>query len=226
MSDMKVILFGATGMIGKGVLLECLDDPGIESVLSIGRRSAGLSHPKLRELLHQDFLDYGAVEDELSGYDVCLYCLGISAAGMSEADYRRITYEFAVAAAEVLLRQNPGMRIGFISGAGTDLGARAMWARVKAETEQALLEMPWAAAHMFRPAGIFPRRGVVSSVRSYRIAYGMLGWAYPIFRWLMPNQVTTTPELGQVMIAVARDGYERPILEGADINAVAAKLAS
>jgi len=219
---MNVVIFGATGMIGQGALLECLEDDSIEKVLAIVRRPTGHAHPKLVELIHDDFLDYSAVEERMVGYDACLFCLGISSLGMSEADYRRVTRDFAVAAGRALLRLNPGMRMCFVSGAGTDSSGRQMWARVKSEAEQALLAMPWKSAHMFRPAWITPRKGVVSRVRSYRIMYALLGWASPVLRALAPNQVTTSDHLGRAMIRVARSGHPVEILEGKDINAVGA----
>jgi len=216
---MKFILFGATGMIGEGTLIECLEDERVERVLIVVRRPTGRTHPKLTELIHQDFLDYSAVEEQLTGYDACLYCLGISAGGMSEADYRRITYDFTVAAGETLLRLNPEMRMCFISGDGTDVNARAMWARVKGEAEQFLLGQPWKAAHMFRPAAIQPLKGVVSGVRSYRIMYATLGWTFPLFRALAPSKVTTSVILGRALIQVALEGHPKQVLDGADINA-------
>lgn len=216
---MHVVIFGATGMIGQGALIECLEDDTIERVLAVVRRPTGRAHPKLAELSHDDFLDYSAVEDHLTGYDACLFCLGVSAMGMSEEDYRRVTYDVTVAAGKALLRLNPDMRMCFVSGAGTDLNGRQMWARVKAEAEQALLAMPWKSAHMFRPAGIMPRKGVVSRVRTYRIMYALIGWAYPVLKALIPNQVTTSDHLGRAMIQVARHGHPLEILEGRDINA-------
>lgn len=222
LAPVKIILFGATGMIGEGALIECLEDDTVEAVLVVARRTTGRQHPKLTELLVKDFLDWSAVQGQLAGYDACLYCLGISAMGMSDEDYRRITFDFAVAAGKALLEQNPSMRMCFISGAGTDLESRQMWARVKAETEQALLAMPWRSAHMFRPAGIFPRKGVVAGVRLYRVIYAMLGWAYPLLRLVMPSQLTTTDQLGRALLTVARDGHPASILEGKDINAVCA----
>lgn len=217
---MNVIIFGATGMIGQGALIECLDDPDIENVLAVVRRPTGRTHPKLRELIHQDYLDYSEVEAEFAGYDACLYCLGISAVGMSEADYRRITYDFTVAASEALLRQSPSIRICFISGSGTSAQSRQMWARVKAEAEQALSKIAGDNAHMFRPAGILPRKGVVSGVRSYRIMYTLFGWLFPVLKWLAPNYVTTSDQLGRALVGVAREGHPKTILEGVDINAV------
>lgn len=217
---MKIVLFGATGMIGAGALIECLEDPEVEEVLAVVRRPTGRTHKKLVELVHEDFLDYSSVEDELTGYDACLYCLGISAGGMSEDKYRRITYDFTVAAGETLVRLNPQMRMCFISGAGTNEGSRQMWARVKAEAENAMLALPWKSAHMFRPAGIEPRKGVKSGVKSYRIMYALIGWALPLLRKLMPSMVTTTEILGRALIRVGRDGHAEPILEGLDINEV------
>ncbi|MGD2067136.1 MAG: epimerase [Gemmatimonadota bacterium] len=217
---MKIVLFGATGMIGEAVLIECLEDDSVETVLAVVRRPTGHGHPKLLELIHRDFLDYSGVEGRLAGYDACLYCLGVSSFGMSEADYRCITLDFTVAAAEVLLGLNPGMRVCFVSGAGAGAAGRAMWARVKAEAEQALLAMPWRSAHMFRPAFVMPRKGVVSRVRAYRVLYALVGWAYPILGMLVPDRVTTSDHLARAMIRVARDGHPRNVLEGSDINAV------
>jgi uncharacterized protein YbjT (DUF2867 family) len=223
---MKVILFGATGMIGQGALIECLEDDSVEKVLAVTRRPTGSSHPKLSELIHRDFLDYSSVEDRLTGYDACLYCLGVSALGMDESDYRRITLDYTVAAGETLLRLNPDMRICFISGAGTNVRGRQMWARVKGEAEQALLAMPWTSAHMFRPAGILPRKGVVSGVGAYRVLYTVLGWAYPLLRAAVPGMVTNSVELGRAMIEVGREGHPLTVLEGKDIIAAARGEAS
>jgi uncharacterized protein YbjT (DUF2867 family) len=218
----KVVLYGATGMIGAGALLECLDDPGVERVLAIVRRPTGRQHAKLVELVHDDFLDYSAVEDQLTGYDACLFCLGVSAGGMKEVDYRRITVDFAVAAGETLSRLNPTMRMCFISGAGTRPESRQMWARVKAEAEQAMLALPWRSAHMFRPAMIQPMRGVKSGVTSYRIMYSALGWSLPLARRVAPRVVTTTEILGRALIRVGRDGHAQAILENGEINRVGA----
>src|SRR5579864_7886858 len=142
---MKAILFGATGMVGKSVLRECLNDPDVERVLAVGRRASGETHDKLRELVHADLTDYSAVADQLAGYDACFFCLGVSSAGMSEADYRRVTYDIAVAAARALVDRNPGMTFIFVSGAGTDSTGKSgsMWARVKGETENAILALPF-----------------------------------------------------------------------------------
>lgn len=220
---MRVVLFGATGMIGEGALIECLEDPGITAVLSLSRRPSGHTHDKLTELIHKDFADLSAVQAQLRGYDACLYCLGISSGGMSEADYRRITYDFTVEAGRALLAENPEMRMCFISGAGTDHTSRTMWARVKGEAEQALLAMPWKSAHMFRPAGIEPKKEVVSGVASYRFFYRYFGWSLSAFRLLAPHMLTDTVHLGQAMIQAARTGQAKQVLEGRDINAMRAR---
>jgi uncharacterized protein YbjT (DUF2867 family) len=174
--QMKVVLFGASGMVGQGVLRECLLDPDVESVLSIGRSASGQLHPKLRELVHRDFLDYSAVESQLSGFDACFYCLGVSSVGMQEADYRRVTYDFTMAAAQVLAKLNPGMTFVYVSGMGTDSSerGRSMWARVKGQTENALLRLPFKAAYMFRPGAIAPLHGIQSKTRTVRWLYA--GW--------------------------------------------------
>lgn len=219
---MKVILFGATGMIGEGTLIECLKDPEVSAVLAVVRRPTGRSDPKLKELIHKDFLDYSAVEAELSGYDATLFCLGISSAGMSEEDYRRITYDYSLAAGQVLVRLNPNMRLCFISGAGTDLGSRQMWARVKGEAERDLAKLPWRSAHLFRPAIIQPLEGVRSGVPSYQTFYNLLGWTLPTLKRLAPGQVTDTVVLGRALIRVARDGHRDLVLENREINVVGA----
>ncbi len=215
---MRVVLFGATGMIGEGALIECLEDDRVTAVLSLGRRPSGHTHAKLTELQHSDFGNLSSIQEQLSGFDACLYCLGISSSGMSEEKYRRITYDFSVEAGRALLAENPEMRLCFISGAGSDAGSRTMWARVKGEAEQAMLGMPWKSAHMFRPAMIEPKKGVVSGVRSYRIYYSYFGWTMPLFKAVAPNSITSTDRLGQAMIQVAFEGHSKSVLEGQDIN--------
>lgn len=216
---MKVILFGATGMVGQGVLRECLLDPGVERVLFIGRRPSGQSHAKLRELQHADFTDFSKVERDLAGYDACFFCLGVSAAGMKEADYRHVTYDFTLAAARTLAKLNPGMTFVYVSGTGTDSSekGRTMWARVKGETENALLRLPFKAAYMFRPAGIQPLHGITSGTGWYRVLYAITTPLFPVFRALFPKWITTTEQLGRAMIEVARSGFPKKVLESADI---------
>ncbi|MDB5985306.1 MAG: epimerase [Nevskia sp.] len=219
---MKVILFGATGMVGQGALRECLLDPDVDAVLSIGRTATAQAHPKLRQLTLEDLFDYSAVEHELSGYDACFFCLGVSSAGMREDAYRHITYDLTLAAASTLARLNPAMCFIYVSGAGTDSSERGgtMWARVKGATENALLRLPFAAAYMFRPGGIQPLHGIRSKTKAYRVLYTLTAPLLPLLRATLPNQVTTTEIVGRAMLKVARQGYPKPVLEGKDINAV------
>ena len=217
---MKVVLFGATGMVGQGVLRECLLDSGIEAVLVVGRSPTGERQPKLREVLHRDFTDYSDIEPQLTGYDACFFCLGVSSIGMSEDRYRHLTYDITLAAAKTLSRLNPQMVFVYVTGRGTDSTEQGplMWARVKGKTENDLLKLPFKAAYMFRPAGIQPLHGVRSN----------LAWAQPIYvatapllGWLVrvaPGSMTTTERVGRAMISVVRNGYPKPVLESADIN--------
>ncbi|MCB9740175.1 MAG: NAD-dependent epimerase/dehydratase family protein [Deltaproteobacteria bacterium] len=217
---MKIVVFGATGMIGAAVLLEAFDDPQVTSVLAVGRRPTGREHAKLRELVHADFLDFSAVQSEFADVDACLWCLGVPSSGMSEADYRRFTVEITVAASKALLAANPAMRMCFVSGAGSNREGRAMWQRVKAEAEDAVLAMPWRSVHCFRPGAILPERGVQSRVALYRAMYAGLGWAIRGLRTVAPNAASTSPQLAQAMLAVARHGEAPAVLEVADIHAV------
>jgi uncharacterized protein YbjT (DUF2867 family) len=225
---MKVLLFGATGMVGQGVLRECLLDPGVERVLTVGRNATGQQHPKLRELAHQDLTDFSTVEEVLTGYDACFFCLGVSAVGLSEEDYRRVTYDIALAAGRSLSRLNPGMTFIYVSGEGTDSTgkARAMWARVKGKTENALLQLPFQAAYMFRPGYIQPLHGILSRTGLYRTTYRILGSLYPVLRVLFRKHVTTTEQVGRAMLQVARQGAPKHVLETPDINAAASAAAA
>jgi uncharacterized protein YbjT (DUF2867 family) len=225
---MKVILFGATGMVGQGVLRECLLASDVERVLAVVRGGTGQEHEKLRELVHTNFADFTAIESELAGWDACFFCLGVSSAGMKEPDYARVTFDFTLAAARVLSRLNPGMTFVYVSGAGTDASerGRAMWARVKGRTENALLQLPFKAAFMFRPGFIQPRHGIVSRTRLYRVLYAALGPLYPGLKVVFPGLVTTTEKVGRAMLRVARDrppagGRPNAVLENRDINALA-----
>jgi uncharacterized protein YbjT (DUF2867 family) len=217
---MKVLLFGATGMVGQGVLRECLQDPGVEQVAALGRSATGVQHPKLVDIRHADLANYAGIEDRLHGFDACFFTLGVSSAGMKEADYDRVTYGFTLAAGETLGRLNPGMAFIYVSGAGTDSTerGRTMWARVKGRTENALLRLP-LNAYMFRPGMIQPLDGIRSKTASYRILYALTKPLLPLLRWAMPNQILTTREMGQAMLNVARRGYPKPILEVRDIRA-------
>lgn len=220
---MKTMIFGASGMVGGGVLLECIDDPEVSSILVMGRTPTGVTHQKLEEILHQDFFDFTAIEGELTGFDACFFCLGVSAAGLNEEKYRHLTYDLTITAATTLLRLNPQMTFCYVSGSGTDSSekSRIMWARVKGATENRLLELPFAAAYMFRPGYIQPMRGIRSKTRLYQSLYTGLSWLYPVFEKVLPNQVTTTEKLGRAMIVVALRGYPKPILGTPDINELA-----
>jgi uncharacterized protein YbjT (DUF2867 family) len=221
---MKVTLFGATGMVGQGVLRECLLDPQVEAVLTVGRKATGQSHAKLRELVHGDFTNFSAVEGELTGYDACFFCLGVSSAGMKEDAYRHVTYDFALAAATLLAKQNPGMTFIYVSGTSTDSSekGRSMWARVKGATENALLRLPFKAAYMFRPGIIQPLHGIKSKAPLYRAAYLVMAPLFPLVRAVMPKYLITTEQVGRAMLAVAKRGAEKKVLENPDIAALAA----
>lgn len=219
---MKVILFGGSGMVGQGALKECLRDPGVTEVLSIGRSTLGTADPKLKEVIHKDFTDFSALEPQLKGYDACFFCLGISSTGMSEQDYRHITYDFTLAAAAPLARLNPRMTFIFVSGTGTDSTekGRVMWARVKGAAENAVLKLPFKAAYMFRPGAIQPMDGITSKTKLYSVLLKIFGWLFPILRKLFPRHVTTTRILGRAMIKAARDGAPVKWVESWDINAL------
>ncbi len=224
---MNVILFGATGMIGQGVLRECLLDPDVTRVLSVARSSTGQHDDKLRELLHEDFTNFSAVERELTGYDACFFCLGVSSAGMTEADYARVTYDFTLAAARLLAKANPEMTFIYVSGAGTDSSekGRSMWARVKGRTENALLALPFKAKFMFRLGFIQPMHGIVSKTRLYRVLYAAIAPLVPLLKAAFPSAITTTERVGRAMLALAKRGGGKTLLENADVNALAARTA-
>ena len=210
-------------MVGQGVLLECLEDSGVSHVLALGRRSAGVQHGKLKEILHNDFTDYSGVSDDFAGFDACFFCLGVSSVGMSEARYRRITYDFTLAAARALATINPGLVFCYVSGEGADSSetGRVMWARVRGKTENDLLKLPLAGAYSFRIGYVHPVKGVTAQVSWVRFMYWLLGPLYPVLRRVLPRHVTTSETVGRAMIRVAQHGYSAPILKSDDINAVA-----
>ena len=219
---MNVILFGATGMVGQGVLRECLLDRDIQQVVTAGRSATGQQHPKLRELTVPDLMDLTAVEPQLTGYDTCFFCTGVTSAGMTEEKYTHLTYDLTLSVAQTLARLNPNMTFLYISGAGTDSTekGRSMWARVKGRTENALLRLPFRSAYMFRPRFIQPLHGIRSKTRLYQFLYDVLAPIQPLLKGRLPKYITTTEQLGRAMITVAKNGYPKPILESLDINAV------
>lgn len=219
---MKVILFGATGMVGQGVLRECLVDAGVERVLVVGRSPTGQQHAKLHEILHDNFMDFSGIESQLGGYDACFFCLGVSSLGMEAERYRHLTYDVTLAAAKALVTLNPGMVFTYVTGRSTDSTEQGpvRWARVKGKTENDLLKLPFKAAYMFRPAGIQPLHGVRSRTGWVNAIYVV---AAPLLSYLArtsPKFMTTSEQLGRAMIKVARDGYPKPVLESEDINSI------
>ena len=214
----KVIITGATGMVGEGVLLECLENHGVAEVLVINRKPGGISHRKLREIIHEDFFDLAPLQGRLAGFDACFFCLGVSSVGVSAEEYRHITYDLTLALARMLVKSNPELAFCYVTGAGTDSSAkgRIAWARVKGATENALLQL-FKNAYMFRP-GFMKATSGQKNVKSY---YKYLAWLYPLGRRLYPAGFCTLQEVGRAMINAASKGYPRKILEVKDIVALA-----
>jgi uncharacterized protein YbjT (DUF2867 family) len=219
---MNILLFGATGMVGQGVLRECLVDSGVEHVLAVGRSPSVQRHARLRNLVLPDLSDLSDAEPQLAGFDACFFCLGASAAGMTEERYSQITYDLTLSVARTLVRVKPGMTFVYVSGMGTDRTerGRTMWARVKGRTENALLQLPFKVAYMFRPGAIIPLHGIRSRTTWYRTFYAVATPLLPAFRALFPNAVTSTEQVGRAMLAVARHGYSTRVLETRDINSL------
>ncbi len=215
----RPIILGATGMVGEGVLHEALHHPGVESVLVIGRKPCGLNHPKLKEVIHSDFLDVSAIEQHLKGYDACFFCLGVSSVGMKEHEYKRVTYDLTMHVARTLSRLNNSMTFCYVSGAGTDSTERGrlMWARVKGKTENDLTKLPFKVVYLFRPGFIKPTAGLRNAYAIARV----LGFLYPLWKMILPKYVCTLQDLGLAMIASATQGYYRRILENEDIARLA-----
>jgi uncharacterized protein YbjT (DUF2867 family) len=220
---MKVILFGATGMIGQAALRECLLDTSVTSVLSIGRSATGKHDAKLREIMHSDLTDLSSIEAELSGYDACFYCLSISSLGMTEAAYRKIMYDMPLAAAQTLAQFNPYVTFIYVSGFGADPteAGKTMWGRVKGAAENALQRLP-LKTYVFRPAFVQPLNGIGSKSKWINAIYALIWPLTPLFMWLMPKYASTTTDIGRAMIAVARNGAPKPVLESGDIVRAAA----
>jgi hypothetical protein len=216
---MKIIITGATGMVGKGVLLECLDHKDITEVLSISRRRLEISHPKLKELLHKDFSEFESVKDQLKGYDACYASMGVSAVGLNEAEYTKLTCDFTMSLAKVLVALNPNMTFIYVSGQGTDSSekGRSMWARVKGKTENDLLKLGFKQAFMFRPGIIIPTRGILPSSKLYRSLINNMGWLLKLTKRLAPKAVVNTDQIGLAMINTAKNGYSKKVIAPIDI---------
>ncbi|PTM38809.1 NAD(P)H-binding protein [Bosea sp. 124] len=220
---MRILIFGATGMVGQGALREFLRDSDVTQVVTLGRKATGQSHPKLREIVRDDLLHHGDIEPELGGFDACLFCLGITSAGMKEADYARITYDIPLAAAQALLQASPKAVFIHVSGAGADSTetGRVMWARIKGRAENALLRLPFRAVYILRPAIIQPMHGIRSRTALYNVLYRGFAPFWPLLERWVPDYVTSTERIGRAMLALVQDGGPSRILECAEINQVA-----
>jgi uncharacterized protein YbjT (DUF2867 family) len=218
--SIRVIITGATGMVGEGVLHECLRHPQVESVLIVNRRPAGLLHPKLKEIVHANFNDVSPIKELLKNYDACFFCLGVSSVGMKEPKYHELTYTLTMNFARVLASQDPQMQFCYISGSGTDSSekGKSMWARVKGKTENDLMKLPFRKVYAFRPGYLQPTPGLKNVNRWYLL----LTWLYPVWRSLFPKFVTTLKELGLAMINAVTKGYEKSVIEVTDIQKLAA----
>lgn len=222
MDKLKVIITGATGMVGEGVLYECLHHPEVEKVLVISRKSCGYSHPKLTEIIHGNFQDFSSISDSLKGYNACYFCLGVTSVGKSEAEYTKLTYTMTLGFATILASLNPEMTFCYISGAGTDSSekGRSMWARVKGKTENDLFKLPFKQVYNFRPGGIKPFLPL-RQTQTYYKTYKYLGWLFSLMKVVTPNLVITMKELAAAMINASLVGYSKNILEMKDMKALA-----
>ncbi len=216
---MKVVVFGATGMVGQGVVRECLLDEGVESVVSIGRSPSTVSHPKFREVVTDDLFDLTPHAAELSGVDACFFCLGVSSTGMKEDAYREITYDLTMAAASAVAAQNPKAVFVYVSGAGADAESGTMWARVRGETENALLATS-LDAYVLRPGFIQSRHGARSRTLLYRVAYPVFAVLFPLLRRVAPKYVTSTEQIGLAMLGIARHGARERVLYSDTFNTI------
>jgi hypothetical protein len=221
---LKAIITGVTGMVGEGVLMESLSNPEVEKVLVINRKPCGVSHPKLTEILHNDFYNINPIADQLKGYDTCFFCLGVSSVGMKEDEYFSITHTLTIHIAEVLAKQNPDMTFCYISGAGTDSTEKGKlsWARVKGKTENDLMKIPFKRVFAFRPGLLIATKGQ-KNVHTY---YKLTGFLNPLVRFLMPNFISTLQELGAAMIYSSIKGYDKSVLEVADIVKLAKRYST
>jgi hypothetical protein len=213
------IVTGATGMVGEGVLHECLNHPDVDAILVINRKPCGVTHPKLKEIVHADFFQLAPIADQLKGFNACFFCLGVSSVGMDESTYRKLTYDLTLHVAGVLASLNPDMTFCYVSGSGTDSSekGRSMWARVKGKTENDLMKLPFKKVYCFRPGYMQPTPGLKNTLKMY----AWLSWAYPALRFLFPRFVSTLSELGQAMIRSVQQDYPGKIIEVKDIIAIA-----
>ncbi len=212
---MRVILTGATGMVGEGVLHECILHPEVEEILILTRKPSGVNHAKVKELVHSDFYDLSPIADQLKNYNACFFCLGVSSVGMNEVDYTKVTYTLTLHVAQVLSKHNPEMTFCYVSGAATDTTEKGkmMWARVKGKTENDLQKLPFKKVYLFRPGYMNPTKGLKNTLKYYKY----ISWLYPFLRLVFPSGVSTLKELGLAMINSALMGYEKPVLEVKDI---------
>jgi uncharacterized protein YbjT (DUF2867 family) len=215
----KAIIFGATGMVGEGVLLQVLDHPDVDSVLVIGRKSCSRKHPKLKEVIHNDFYNYSTIEEHFKGYNACFFCLGVSSVGMNEKDYYHVTYDLTMQAASALSKLNPDMTFCYVSGAGTDSSekGRLKWARVKGKTENHLMTLPFKAVYLFRPGFMKP----VNGQKNIKSIFKVVTFIYPAIKMLFPNSGCKLEDLGTAMIMSAKVGYSKNILDNIDIDQLA-----
>lgn len=222
MNKLKVIITGATGMIGEGVLHECLNHPEVEKVLVITRKSCGYSNPKLTEILHDDFHDFTSIEDSLRGYNACYFCLGVTSVGKSEAEYTKLTYDLTLGFATILASLNPDMTFCYISGANTDSTAkgRSMWARVKGKTENDLMKLAFKQVYNFRPGGIEPFLPL-KPTQTYYKTFRYLGWLFALLKAIAPGYVIKLKDLAAAMINASLIGYSKNILEMKDMKLLA-----
>lgn len=219
---MNVLIFGATGMVGQGVLRECLQASDVQLVKTVGRTPTGQQHPKLRELVHAEMWDYAGVEDELADFDACFFCIGVTSSGMGEKKYTHLTYDMTLAVAETLARLNPNLVFIYVSGMGADSSGKStiMWERVRGKTENALLKLPFRGVYIFRPGMIQPMDGIKSKTAAYRIFYSLTKPLLPLLRAALPKHVLSTRQMGQAMLAVVRGGARKRVLESADISEI------
>lgn len=220
-TKIRAIVTGATGMVGEGVLHECLIDPQVEAVLIINRKPGGVIHPKLTEIIHKDFFDLTAVESQLAGYNTCYFCLGVTSVGKNEEDYFKLTYTLTLNFAETVSRVNPDMTFCYVSGKSTDSTeqGKLMWARVKGKTENDLCKLPFKHVYNFRPGLMQPTEGLKNAPKAYKY----LGWLYPVIKWMFPNAACKLSEVGRAMINITRYSYHTNTIEVPDIIALAKK---